>query len=110
MIVDEQTQKKREQKMAVGAYAFFLCIPIIGQVAGMVIAGYIASNILTRSARRMQDLGVLIFGVMVYIIAGLLLFMTVAGKGVDGFLGTIMFSTGLWCVSYVLLSRLKNFL
>lgn len=110
MIVDEQTQKKREQKVTVGGYAFFVCIPVIGQIVGMLIAAYIASNILTRSARRMHDLGVLILGVIVYIIAGLFLFMAVAGKGVDGFLGTIMFSTGLWCVSYVFLSRLKNFL
>lgn len=108
MIVDEQTQKKREQKVTVGGYAFFVCIPVIGQVVGMLIAAYIASNILTRSARRMHDLGILTLGLIVYIIAGLVLFMTVAGM--DGILGTLIFSTGLWCVSYVFLSRLKNFL
>ncbi|WP_139260668.1 hypothetical protein [Duganella sacchari] len=110
MIVDEQTQKKREQKMTVGTFAFFVCIPVIGQIVGMGIAAYIAGNILRLSARRMHDLGFLLLGIIVYIIAGLTLFLSIFGNGTDGLVGSIIFSTLMWGVSYVLLSRLKEFL
>lgn len=110
MIVDDETQEKRKEKMTVAAFALFVCIPVIGQIVGMGILAYIAGNILRLSARRVHDLGFLLLGTIIYMIVGFVLFMSLTGRGMDGVIGVGIFSIVMWYVSYILLSRLKEFL
>lgn len=107
MLVDQETQKARDKKMSIFLLAGLMAIPVLGALIATVMVLYLLAQVLSKSANRGKDFGVLVLAFCLYVLA---MFIAVLGGHGDTATMLITMSIMLFAVSFWTLSKMKAFL
>ncbi|MHA4870839.1 hypothetical protein ACXZ1M_24410 [Duganella sp. PWIR1] len=107
MLVDPEIQKARDKKISIFLLAGLMAIPVLGALIATVMVLYLLVQVLSKSANRGKDFGILLLAFVLYVLA--MFIAVLKGRGDTAFVLISMFVMH-FAISYWTLSRMKEFM